>query len=157
MAGKGVSGCWSLVAVSPANSSQPLLTPERCLSPLSVVNCLRSLESLELSNLAVDPKSLISGTSKRFPQRYVPFDSEGRNVYPAYLIRGDKIHSQEVQIGLFGARSVPGSRDFLVVCNIEGLYVLFIQIRMWQIIYGIFLRLSIINICLYPKNNTIHP
>uniref|UniRef100_K1QYP3 Uncharacterized protein n=1 Tax=Magallana gigas TaxID=29159 RepID=K1QYP3_MAGGI len=39
-------------------------------------------------------------TAPNGPPADLPFDSEGRYVYPAYLIRGDKIHSQEVHFRL---------------------------------------------------------
>lgn len=57
------------------------------------------------SGTTVDVKSkhgpgILIYTGPKGPPVDLPFDSEGRYVYPAYLIRGDKIHSQEVHFEL---------------------------------------------------------
>lgn len=53
-------------------------------------------------NSKLGPEVLIY-TAPNGPPVDLPFDSEGRYVYPAYLIRGDKIHSQEVHFRLLGS------------------------------------------------------
>lgn len=53
-------------------------------------------------NSKLGPEVLIY-TAPNGPPVGLPFDSEGRYVYPAYLIRGDKIHSQEVHFRLLGS------------------------------------------------------
>lgn len=55
-------------------------------------------------------------TAPNGPPVDLPFDSEGRYVYPAYLIRGDKIHSQEVHFGLLGSFLTPKPREWCVHC-----------------------------------------
>lgn len=66
-------------------------------------------------NSKLGPEVLIY-TAPNGPPVDLPFDSEGRYVYPAYLIRGDKIHSQEVHFRLLGSFLSQKPREWCINC-----------------------------------------
>lgn len=66
-------------------------------------------------NSKLGPEVLIY-TAPNGPPVDLPFDSEGRYVYPAYLIRGDKIHSQEVHFKLLGSFLSQKPRERCINC-----------------------------------------